>query len=300
MIPLCSIYIRKRCGRTILAAITRLICGGLEAHADLSRRHLKGVFAAAEVGQGNRLAVCVRNSQRTFSGSSQRYGVACGRLGLIRLDGIRQCGRDHDVVGGRGNSSAAATAATAAARSRRGILRPAYAERRQSGYMEPQAIDLLGMGNILDLALGAGLGQHMDDLEGILAVRTVRIRQNNVYAFIREVAFVYRNPLAAVIVFKRDVVKRHAILPAGQFRCQLCLNLFDRIQFRNIFEFLRNGQTADDYLMRFYAHSRHCRYVLDRDGVTAVCVLLGFHCVTAVQRCISGRFAVDAVVAVDD
>ena len=166
--------------------------------------------------------------------------------------------------------------------------------------MEPQAIDLLGMGNILDFALGAGLGQHMDDLEGILAVRTVRIRQNNVYAFIREVAFVYRNPLAAVIVFKRDVVKRHAILPAGQFRCQLCLNLFDRIQFRNIFEFLRNGQTADDYLMRFYAHIRHFRYVLDRDGVTAVCVLLGFHCVTAVQRCISSRFVVDAVVAVDD
>ena len=52
--------------------------------------------------------------------------------------------------------------------------------------------------------------------------------------------------------------------------------------------------------MRFYAHIRHCRYVLDRDGVAAVCVLLGFHCVTAVQRCISGRFAVDAVVAVDD
>lgn len=102
------------------------------------------------------------------------------------------------------------------------------------------------------------------------------------------------------MVFKRDVVERHAVLPAGQFRCQLCLNLFDCIQFRNIFEFLRNGQTADDYLMRFYAHIRLCRYVLDRDGVTAVCVLLGFHCVTAVQRCISGRFAVDAVVAVDD
>ena len=101
VIPLCSIYIRKRCGRTILAAIARLVCGGLEAHADLSRRHLKGVFAAAEVGQGNRLAVCVRDSQRTFSGSSQRYGVACSRLGLIRLDGIRQCGRDHDVVSGR-------------------------------------------------------------------------------------------------------------------------------------------------------------------------------------------------------
>ena len=62
MIPLCSIYIRKRCGRTIPAAIARLVCGGLEAHADLSRRHLKGVFAAAEVGQGNRLAVCVRVS----------------------------------------------------------------------------------------------------------------------------------------------------------------------------------------------------------------------------------------------
>ena len=96
--------------------------------------------------------------------------------------------------------------------------------------MEPQAIGLLGdMGKLLDLALGAGLGQHVDDLEGILAVRTVRIRQNNVYAFIREVFFVYRNPLAAVIVLKRDVVERHAILPAGQFRCQLCLNLFDRI-----------------------------------------------------------------------
>ena len=51
--------------------------------------------------------------------------------------------------------------------------------------------------------------------------------------------------------------------------------------------------------MRFYAHIRHCRYVLDRDGVTAVCVLPGFHCVTAVQRCIFGNLAVDAVVAVD-
>ena len=117
---------------------------------------------------------------------------------------------------------------------------------------------------------------------------------------LREVIFVYRNPLAAVIAFKRDVAERHAILPAGQLRCQLCLNLFDRIQFRNIFEFLRNGQTADDYLMRFYAHIRHCRYVLDRDGVTAVCVLPGFHCVTAVQRCMFGNLAVDAVVAVDD
>ena len=86
----------------------------------------------------------------------------------------------------------------------------------------------------------------MDDLEGVLAVRTVRIRHNNVYASLREVIFVYRNPLAAVIAFKRDVAERHAILPAGQPRCQLCLNLFDRIQFRNIFEFLRNGQTADD------------------------------------------------------
>ena len=52
--------------------------------------------------------------------------------------------------------------------------------------------------------------------------------------------------------------------------------------------------------MCFYAHIRHCRYVLDRDGITAVCVLPGFHCVTAVQCCIFGKFAVDAVVAVDD
>ena len=102
------------------------------------------------------------------------------------------------------------------------------------------------MGHLLERALGAGLGQHMDDLEGVLAVRTVRIRHNNVYASLREVIFVYRNPLAAVIAFKRDVAERHAILPAGQFRCQLCLNFFDRIQFRIIFEFLRNGQTADD------------------------------------------------------
>ena len=58
MIPLTGVNVLKRCRRTILATVTRLgFAGRGKCHIDLGGRHLKGVFAAAEVGQRNGLAV---------------------------------------------------------------------------------------------------------------------------------------------------------------------------------------------------------------------------------------------------
>ena len=94
--------------------------------------------------------------------------------------------------------------------------------------MEVQAVTLVLRSDFLNFACMSSLGQHVDDLEGILDVRTVRIWQNNVYTICREVALVDWNPLRFCCIprHKCNVIERCAVLAAGKIGCQFCLDFF--------------------------------------------------------------------------
>ena len=167
--------------------------------------------------------------------------------------------------------------------------------------MEVQTVRLIACGDTLDLALMATVGEHVDNLESILFVRSGRIRQDNIHAVCGEVRFVYIYPLRTIVVFQRDIVERHAILATGEARFQLGPNLLRRIQLFLACKCHRYGQATNNDLM---GNNRLLNLILDiGDGnsVTPIIILFGADRVTLLRvKARSSSLICNAVVTIDD
>ena len=131
--------------------------------------------------------------------------------------------------------------------------------------------DLFNIAGILSVLSNR---QHVDDPEGVLFVRSIRIRNGNIYAVCREGLFIDSNPLRLCCIprHKCNVIERCAVLAPGERSFQFCLDVCDAIQVC-IFKALGHLIIVQSLCLYLICRSRNCNvadYVCDRNCVASV------------------------------